>query len=70
VLPIVPVAVATVLMAAITLVARELLEDHVSQAAALASVVALGIVSYAAALRIVAPSLLDQAIRDLRTRTH
>jgi hypothetical protein len=56
-------------MAVITIVARELLDDHVSQAAALVSVVAVGIVSYGAALRIVAPSLLAQAVRDVRTRT-
>jgi O-antigen/teichoic acid export membrane protein len=69
VLPVVPVAVATVLMAVVTLVARELLEDHVSDAAALVTVVAVGIVSYGVALRIVAPLLLAQAVRDLRTRT-
>jgi O-antigen/teichoic acid export membrane protein len=70
VLPVVPVAVATVLMAAITLAVRELLDGRVSEAAGLVAVVAVGIVSYGAALRIVAPSLVARMVRDLRTRTH
>jgi polysaccharide transporter, PST family len=69
VLPALPAAFATLLMSAVTLAARELLADRYSAAAALAAVVAVGVVSYAVALRIFAPSLLAQAARDVFART-
>jgi lipopolysaccharide exporter len=68
VLPALPAALATLLMSAVTLGARELLADRWPAATALVAVVVVGVVSYAVALRIFAPSLLAQAARDVFVR--
>jgi PST family polysaccharide transporter len=67
-LPALPATLATLVMSAVTLAARELLADRFSAATALAAVVVVGVVSYAVALRIFAPSLLAQAARDVLAR--
>ena len=67
-LPAVPATLATLCMSAATLAARELLADRYSAATALVVVVAVGIASYAVALRIFAPSLLAQAARGVFAR--
>jgi len=67
--PALPATAATLLMAAATLAARELLADRYSAATALVAVIAVGVVSYGVALRIFAPSLLGQAARALLART-
>src|SRR4051812_2992785 len=66
--PAVPAALATLCMSAVTLAARELLADRYSATAALVAVVAVGIASYAVALRIFAPSILAQAARGVFAR--
>jgi hypothetical protein len=68
-LPALPAALATLLMSAVTLAARELLADRYSAATALVAVVAVGVVLVRrVALRIFAPSLLAQAARDVFAR--
>lgn len=67
-LPALSPALATLVMAAVTIVARELLSERLSDTMALVTVVGVGIASYGVALRIVAPSLLGQAVRDLLPR--
>lgn len=67
--PVLPIALAAAAMAAVTLGARELLDSHLSDPAALVAVVVVGVVSYVAALRIADPALIPQVVRDVRLRT-
>jgi O-antigen/teichoic acid export membrane protein len=68
-LPAVPATLATLLMSAVTLGAREVLADRYSATTALVAVVAVGVASYGVALLIFAPSLLAQAWRHVLART-
>jgi O-antigen/teichoic acid export membrane protein len=64
--PVARIAVATALMAGFALATREWLDGRLPDAAALLCVVIVGAASYGAALRLVAPRIVSQALRDLR----
>jgi O-antigen/teichoic acid export membrane protein len=67
--PLAPVAIATAIMAAAAFAARESLQGHVSDAVGLLAVVAVGALAFLAGIRISAPPLLREALRDLRPTT-
>jgi len=66
--PVLGVALATLFMAAVTLPARKWLDGRLADAPAFVAVIAVGFVSYMVALRLVAPRLVSDAVRDLRGR--
>jgi PST family polysaccharide transporter len=68
--PMLPIAVATAVMAVAALAAREIVTGQLGDVAALAVVVAVGAVVFIGCLQIIDASLMRSALADLRRRPH